>query len=139
MNNRSDQFQEWQLEKIFADHKLSALLIGATREKAFYCFLDQIEKETDSYDLYSDYYSEGEMPDVRLEVNVNTLNDALSVMASYHRVGSHELIAAFDADTIKQQDDLSDLLDITQSDLSSHPEFNKMKARLTQLGQAISA
>jgi hypothetical protein len=43
------------------------------------------------------------------------------------------------ADTIKQQDDLSDLLDITQSDLSSHPEFDKMKARLTQLGQAISA
>jgi hypothetical protein len=60
-------------------------------------------------------------------------------MASYHRVGSHELIAAFDADTIKQQDDLSALLDITQSDLSSHPEFDKMKTRLTQLGQAISA
>ena len=79
------------------------------------------------------------MPDVRLEVTVNTSNDAISVIASYHRVGSHELIAAFDADTIKQQDDLSTLLDTTQSDLSSHPEFDKMKARLIQLGQALSA
>ena len=139
MNNRSDQFQEWQLEKIFDDHKLRNLLVEATKDKAFYCFLDQIEKDLESYDLYSDYYRDGDLPDVRLEVTVNTSNDALSVMASYHRVGSHDLIAAFDADTIKQQDDLSALLETSNSELSSHPEFAKMKARLAQLGRAISA
>jgi hypothetical protein len=139
MNNRSDQFQEWELEKIFDGHPLKALLVETTRDNAFYCFLDHIEKESVECHLYNDYYSLSNLPDIRLEVALNLTTGSLTGAAGYYRVGSHELIAAYPSAQIQQHSDLASLLNDLHHELKNHPAFERMTSHLSRLGNAVSA